>query len=259
MLLKNKTVVISGVGPGLGREIAAVALRDGANVVIGARRERQLHETAAALDPSGERIAHCATDITDPKQCQRLMQAAVDRFGGIDAVVQVAAFETVASSMETTSPDDWHRSFDTNVVASVEVVRAAATHLRTRGGGAVVLIGTQAMWLPQLPQLAYAASKGALLSAMYYLVKELGRDRIRVNMVVPTWMWGPPVQMYVKWQSQERGVSGDAIVREIADRMPLGEIPADEDVAEAVIFFCSDRARMITGQTLMVNAGELTR
>jgi NAD(P)-dependent dehydrogenase (short-subunit alcohol dehydrogenase family) len=94
---------------------------------------------------------------------------------------------------------------------------------------------------------------------MYHMARELGPDRIRVNMVVPTWMWGPPVQAYVKWQAQERGVAEEAVVSEITANMPLGEIPADEDVAEAIVFFCSDRARMITGETLMVNAGELLR
>jgi NAD(P)-dependent dehydrogenase (short-subunit alcohol dehydrogenase family) len=65
--------------------------------------------------------------------------------------------------------------------------------------------------------------------------------------------------MYARWQAKERGVSEDEIVAEITADMPLGEIPADEDVAEAVLFLCSDRSRMITGQSLMVNAGELMR
>ncbi len=72
-------------------------------------------------------------------------------------------------------------------------------------------------------------------------------------------MWGPPVEAYVKWQAGERGVAEEVIIGEITANMPLGEIPADEDVAEAVIFFCSDRARMITGEKLLVNAGELLR
>ena len=76
-------------------------------------------------------------------------------------------------------------------------------------------------------------------------------------MAVPTWMWGPPVQMYVKWQAKERGISEEEMIAEITARMPLGEIPADEDVAESILFFCSDRARMITGETLLVNAGEI--
>ena len=81
--------------------------------------------------------------------------------------------------------------------------------------------------------------------------------RIRVNTVVPTWMWGPPVEGYVKAEAEQRGISVDAVVQEITDRFCIPEIPADEDVAEAVVFLASDRARMITGQYLMVNSGEL--
>jgi NAD(P)-dependent dehydrogenase (short-subunit alcohol dehydrogenase family) len=171
----------------------------------------------------------------------------------------VAAFETAASQLDNTPEKVWSNSFETNVVGASYMVRAAAPLLKQRGGGSIVLIGTQSMWLPQLPQLAYASSKGALLSAMYYMAKELGPDKIRVNMVVPTWMWGPPVQMYAKWQAAQRKVTEQEIVDEITANMPLGEIPTDDDVAESVIFFCSDRSRMITGQSLMVNAGELMR
>jgi NAD(P)-dependent dehydrogenase (short-subunit alcohol dehydrogenase family) len=259
MLLQGKTVVVSGVGPGLGKEIAAAALRDGANVVIGARTEPKLKDLASELEPSGTRIAYHRVNIKERADCDALMQTAMDRFGGVDAIVQVAAFELISSTLDGTSAAEWHQSLETNVIGSVQIVQAAAPLLRGRGGGAIVLIGTQAMYRPQLPQMAYAASKGALLSAMYYMTKELGPDKIRVNMVVPTWMWGPPVQVYVRWQAQERGVPEDEIVRDITSSMPLGEIPPDEAVADAVIFLCSDRARMITGQTLLVNAGELMR
>lgn len=259
MLLHDKTVVISGVGPGLGKEIAAAALRDGARVVLGARTEDKLKRIASELDPSGQRVGYRRTDITDPAQCEALMQVAAERFGAVDAVVQVAAFELTSSALSTTSADQWHNSFETNVLGPTRIVQAAVPHLQARGGGAIVFIGTQAMWKPQLPQLAYGASKGALLSAMYYMAQELGAQKIRVNMVVPTWMWGPPVEMFVNWQAQERGVPAEEVVRGIAANMPLGEIPPDESVADAVIFFCSDRARMITGQSLLVNAGELMR
>ena len=95
-----------------------------------------------------------------------------------------------------------------------------------------------------------------MVTAMYYMAQELGPDRIRVNTVVPTWMWGPPVQGYVNLMASKENVSKDEIIAGITKDMPLGEIPKDEDVAEAVLFLASDRARMITGQHLMVNAGE---
>ena len=138
-------------------------------------------------------------------------------------------------------------------------MQAAAPALKRSGGGSVVLIGSQSMYLPLIDQIGYAASKGALLTAMFHLAKEFGPDRIRVNTVVPSWMWGPPVQMYVDWQASDRGVSSDDVKAEIEAGIPLGEIVADEDVANAVAFLLSDRARMITGQSLLVNGGELMR
>ncbi len=94
---------------------------------------------------------------------------------------------------------------------------------------------------------------------MYYLADELGKERIRVNMVVPSWMWGPPVQGFVKMRAKGENVSEEAIVNEITSKIPLGEIVPDEDVAEAALLLASDRARSITGQALMVNGGELMR
>jgi NAD(P)-dependent dehydrogenase (short-subunit alcohol dehydrogenase family) len=260
MILKDKVVVVVGVGPGLGRECARVALRDGARVVIAARNEEKLRKAAEELDPSGERVAHAAVDVSDPARCAALFETAAKRFGGVDAAVNVAALDTVMGSLETTAPDDWRRALDVNVVGNVNVARAAIPHFAARGGGSLVLIGSQSMWLPAvLPQIAYASAKGALVTAMVHMAKELGPKQIRVNMVVPTWMWGPPVEGYVRWQSQARSIPPEQVIGEITANMPLGEIPADEDVAEAVAFFCSDRSRRITGETLMVNAGELFR
>jgi NAD(P)-dependent dehydrogenase (short-subunit alcohol dehydrogenase family) len=260
-VLDGKVVVVAGVGEGLGKEVARLALRDGGQVVLAARSADKLDAIARELDPDGKRVLVCPTDILDFASCERLVAVAVERFGGVDAVVNVAALDTLFGTLESTPDEDWKRAFETNVVGTLHVVRAAVPSLKARGGGSVVLVGSRSQWFPpDNHQIAYASSKGALLSAMYHLVHELGPDRIRVNMVVPTWMWGPPVEMYVKWQSSQRKVSEQQVIDEITAGMPLGdEIPADEDVAEAIVFFCSDRARMITGETLQVHAGELLR
>ncbi|HEX7097380.1 MAG TPA: SDR family oxidoreductase [Acidimicrobiales bacterium] len=259
MILEGKTIIVSGVGPGLGLEIARVSLRDGANVVLGARNEEKLQKLAAELDPSGTRVAYCRTDITSAEQCEALVATAVDRFGGVDGLAQVAALDAIFGGVRDTPESDWLAAFTTNVLGPANLVRMVAPRLAERGGGGIVLIGSQSMYLPQVQQIAYASSKGALMSAMYYMAKELGPDRIRVNTVVPTWMWGPPVQGYVAMTAKQQGVSEDDIVNGITVNMPLGEIPADEDVAETVVFLLSDRARMITGQSIFVNAGELMR
>jgi len=260
MILEGKTIVITGVGPGLGGETARLALRDGANIVIAARKQERLEAFAAELDEP-DRVLAIPTDITDPAACGALVEAGVARFGGIDALAQVAARDAVMGTLAESNADDFRACFDTNVVGSLNAVEAVRPALEARGGGAVVLTGSQSMSLPvgAMPQIAYATSKGALQTATYHLADELGPDRIRVNLVVPTWMWGPPVEMFVDWKSGERDVPREQVIGEITDNMSLDEIPADEDVAEAIVWLCSDRARMITGQTLMVNAGELKR
>jgi len=259
MILENKTLIVSGVGAGLGREVARLALRDGARIAIGARTESVLASTAKDLDPSGERVAWRRTDIAKPDDCEALAALAVERFGGIDALVQVAAYENVFGGLQDTDFEKWRRAYDTNVLGALTLIRAVAPRMKAGGGGSVVLVGSQSMYEPQLPQAGYAASKGGLLSAMYYLADELGPDRIRVNMVVPSWMWGPPVQAFVKMRAKAEGREEQTVVDEITARIPLGEIVPDEDVAEAALLLASDRARSITGQSLLVNGGEMMR
>jgi NAD(P)-dependent dehydrogenase (short-subunit alcohol dehydrogenase family) len=259
MILEDRTLLVSGVGTGLGGEIARLALRDGARVVLAARTESVLEATARELDSSGERVAYAPADIRSAEDCEALTALALERFGSIDAMVQVAAYQAAFGGLHDTNFEEWRQAYETNVLGSLTLIRAIAPRMKSAGGGSLVLIGSQAMYQQQLPQAGYAASKGALLSAMYYLAHQLGADRIRVNMVVPSWMWGPPVEAFVKMRAKTEGVAKEAIVDGIASRIPLGEIVPDEDVAEAALFLASDRARSITGQTLMVNGGELMR
>ncbi|MSO79763.1 MAG: SDR family oxidoreductase [Acidimicrobiia bacterium] len=106
-------------------------------------------------------------------------------------------------------------------------------------------------------QGGYATSKGALLAAAQVLAKELGPHGIRVNSIVPGWMWGPNVEMYFSMMEKQTGKSTQDSYDEIASQIPLGEIPPDEDCANAAVFFASDMSSVITGQALDVNGGEV--
>lgn len=257
MLLNGKTVIVSGVGPGLGGAIARCALRDAANVVIAARNAKKLDAIATELDASGARVAAHAFDITSADACDGLVAFAEERFGGVDALIQVAALDAAFGTLETTTPEAWRSVMEVNVIGSTQLCRCVVPAMKRRGGGAIVLIGSQSYnHPPDLAQLAYASSKGALISAMYQMAVELGPAKIRVNTVIPTWMWGPPVQGYVTWQAKEQGRSEAEIIEHIAQRFPMREIPPDDDVAEVAVLFASDRMRMVTGQSLRVDAGE---
>ncbi|MEU6688163.1 SDR family oxidoreductase [Streptomyces sp. NPDC046832] len=259
-LLAGKTVVVSGVGAGLGRQVAAAVVRDGGRAVLGARTEASLAKTAVEVDPGGTRTAYRVTDIRDGAQCEALAGLARERFGGIDAVVHVAALDGYFGGLEDADFESWRTVLDVNLLGTLRMTRACLPSLR-QGGGSVVFIGTQsAVAAPsQVRQAAYAASKGALTSAMYSLARELGPHRIRVNTVLPGWMWGPPVQAYVQFAAQSEGVPEEAVLERLTGRMALPELATDADVADAAVFLASDRARSITGQSLLVNAGELMR
>jgi NAD(P)-dependent dehydrogenase (short-subunit alcohol dehydrogenase family) len=257
MLLENSTVLITGVGTGLGRECALAARREGADVVIAARSTDTLDTIADEVDPTGDTVLAHPTDIGDPDACATLVAAAIERFGRVDALVQVAAYDNAWGGVFDMHDDQWRRAFDTNVLGSLNIVRALAPSMRDAGGGSIVLIGSQSMFLPHLPQAGYAASKAALLSTTYHLADELGPDNIRVNMVVPSWMMGPPVQLLIDYRSKTEGKSPEQVVDDIAGDFPLGRMTGDDEVADVVTFFCSSLAKAVTGQHLLVNAGEL--
>ncbi len=257
MLLEGKTVLVTGVGPGLGREVALAAARDGANVVLAARREESLTAVAEEIDPDGKRVAHASTDITDGEQVAALVALATERFGTIDGICQVAAQDRIFGGVETTTQEQWDDVLGVNIKGTMNVVRAALPALRQQGGS-VVIIGSTSMFKPTtgMPQLAYGVSKGALRSATYYLADELGPDRIRVNLVAPGWMMGPPVEMYISGMAGWKKVPEDEVRADLESRMALPELATDGDVAETCVFLLSDRAKGITGQSLLVNAGE---
>ncbi len=171
----------------------------------------------------------------------------------------MAAYENVWGGLYDLRFEAWRKAFETNVLGALTVLRPVATAMKAGGGGSVVLIGSQSMFQPALPQSGYAASKGALLSAMYYLADELGADNIRCNMVVPSWMWGPNVEMYVNGTAANQGVEPAEVLEGIVGKFPLRRMTEDGEVADVAVFFASDYAKAVTGQHLMVNSGEMMR
>ncbi|WP_199550933.1 SDR family oxidoreductase [Streptomyces sp. N35] len=260
MLLQGKTVIVSGVGAGLGQQVAAAVVRDGGNAVLGARTEANLAKSAAEIDPDGKHTAYKATDITDERQCEALAALAVEKFGRLDAVIHVAAWDSYFGGLQDADFETWTGVINTNLLGTLRMTRACLPALKERGGS-VVIVGTQSSIASptQVKQAAYAASKGALTSTMYSLAREIGPDRIRVNTVLPGWMWGPPVEAWVQFTAVTEGAPEDEVKKRLTSRMALPDLATDGDVADACVFFASDRARAIPGQQLVVNAGEIMR
>jgi NAD(P)-dependent dehydrogenase (short-subunit alcohol dehydrogenase family) len=257
--LEGRTVIISGVGEGLGRETALVAAREGANVVLGARTESTLAAVAEEAEAAGAKAAFRRTDIAQPADCQAIVDLALETFGQVDALINIAAMDAVFGGVEAAGDfSEWKQLFDVNLYGSMTITRCALPALE-RTGGSVVFVSSQTQHHPpvQALQMAYAASKGAITGAMRHLMQEVGPRGIRVNEVAPGWMWGPPVESYVQYAAKQRGVDPAVVLEELTANMALRRMATDGEVAEALCFFASPRAGGITGQTLLINAGEI--
>jgi len=257
MLLKDKVGIVSGVGPGFGKEIALAFAREGSDLVLGARTESYLAEVQAEVEGLGLRARYAPTDITDQAQCDRLVQTAIDEFGRVDVLVNNAFAADVFQLFEDVDLDAWRRIVDVNLFGSLQLTKSVIPVMKDQGGGSIVFVNSMIVRKILPLQGGYATSKGALLTAAHVLAKELGPYKIRVNSIVPGWMWGPSVQGYFALMEKQTGKSVQDQYDEIASQIALGLIPTDDDCANAAVFFASDLSSVITGQALDVNGGEV--
>ena len=256
-LLAGKVCVVSGVGPGLGRQAARALAAHGGDLVLAARRQANLERVLAEVHALGARAIAVPTNIVDEDACASLMAAAAEEFGGIDVLVNNAFRPDVFQSFEEVDLTLWRKIMDVNVFGSLQMTRTALPYFRERGGGSVVMVASIVARQPQPGQGGYAVSKGALLTATRVLAYELGPSNVRVNAVVPGWMAGPSVDIYIDMTSTGRGVEPQVVVDELNARVPLGRIPSDEDVAGSIVYLASDLSAAMTGQALDTNGGEI--
>jgi NAD(P)-dependent dehydrogenase (short-subunit alcohol dehydrogenase family) len=256
MLVADKVAIVTGVGAGLGKAAALALAREGATVALVARTESRLEEVASEIAAQGGRALVVPGSVAKPEACARVAETVANELGGIDIVVNSAFRGDKSEPFESADLTLWRKVFDVNLWGPLELTQACVPAMQARGGGSVVNIASMSARLIRPNDGGYSTSKGALLTATKSMAMDLAPYKIRVNAVVPGWIKGPNVQMYIDWQVSERGITPDEAVAEITKNIPLGEIPPQEDIAEAIVFFASDMARMITGQALDVNGGE---
>lgn len=259
MLLKNKVIVISGVGPGLGQALARIAAEEGALVVLGARNRGYLDEVGQTIVQSGGRAIAVGCDVSDPAQCRALAETAAgaSASGRIHGLVNSAYQHGAWSFVEDADEAGWSGLFDVNCLGALRMTKACLPYLK--GDGAVVNVSTMATVRPfggeHGMEMGYAAAKGALNTLAKYMAADLGRHGIRVNSCRMGWIHGTPVQDYIDGQVQSGRAEAD-VVGEITRDIPLGLIPPQDDCARAVLMLLSDYARVVTGASLDVNGGQ---
>lgn len=255
-MLDGEVVLITGVGPGLGSKLAARAAAEGAKVVMAARSTQVMDQVSKDIAAAGGHSLGVPCDVRRQDDVDRLVDAAVERFGTITGLVNSAYGHAGFADLLDTPEKAIRRSMDIILFGALNVTRAVVPHMKAAGGGSVVNIGTMATRKPLRGEGGYAVAKAATAAATRFLALELGEHRIRVNQAVMGWMDGPGVQFYLTMTAQQRGVSEQQVYDEIAGRIPLGRIPTDDACAGAVLYLLSRNASEVTGATVDVNGGE---
>jgi NAD(P)-dependent dehydrogenase (short-subunit alcohol dehydrogenase family) len=254
-LLDDKVVLVSGVGPGLGRSLALRSAVAGADVVLAARTESTLRAVAEEVEGLGRKALVVPTDITDAASVTGLVDRALAAYGRVDALLNSAFYHPPREDLLSAGADSMRSSYEINVLAAVTLVQRLAPAL-IASRGAVVLINSMVI-RNRLPGFgAYRMNKAALLAAARGLSVELGPRGVRVNSVAPGYIWADKVRGYFGRIAENRGVSAQQVYDEVAGNVDLRRLPEPDEIADAAVFLASDLARAITGQCLDVNCGE---
>lgn len=256
MLLKDEVIVVSGVGPGLGRGLALRCAAAGADVVLAARTGRRLTEVAKEVAALGRRAVTVETDITDEAACRRLVDRTLDALGRVDGLVNNAFAIPPLTDLAEVDLAAVRVAFETNVFAALRLTRLFAPALAAAGGGSVVMINSAVLRHSRRTFGAYKMSKAALLALAQSLSTELGPRGVRVNTVAPGYIWADSLKWYFDYLAGERGVSAQEVYDETAATIDLRRLPEPDEIADAVVFMLSPLARAVTGQCLDVNGGE---
>ncbi|WP_036495165.1 SDR family oxidoreductase [Nocardia sp. BMG111209] len=252
-MLDDKVVVVSGVGPGLGRSVCRAAAEAGAKVVLAARTESRLRDVAAELAPAQTLVV--PTDITDDAAVANLVDRAVDSFGRVDALVNNAFAVPSMKPLERTDFQQIRDSLDLTVLGGLRMTKAFTPAL-AESRGAVVMINSMVLRHSEPRYGSYKLSKAALLAMSQTLATELGGKGIRINSVAPGYIWDDQLKWYFAEVAKKYGITAEQVYEQTASRSDLKRLPEPDEIARAVVFLASDWASAITGQTLDVNCGE---
>jgi NAD(P)-dependent dehydrogenase (short-subunit alcohol dehydrogenase family) len=253
--LRDRVAVITGASEGIGRAAAASLGREGANVVVCARRAEVLRQAAASVaEDTGAQVVPVSADVSRPQDVQRVIQMAVERFGRLDILVNNAGTSR-ASGFEANSDEDWQDDLDLKLFAAIRSVRAALPHLRQAGGGSIVNILNLGAKQPGAASLPTSVSRAAGMALTKALSKELAPDNIRVNAVLIGLIKSG--QHERRWRASGSPGSLDAFYTEHARQraIPLGRYGEAQEAGDLIAFLCSGRAAYITGTAINLDGG----
>jgi 3-oxoacyl-[acyl-carrier protein] reductase len=246
--LQDKVAVVTGGSRGIGRAAVECFAQLGAKVVVNYVRDDGAAVAAVSqANAAGVDALAVQADIAHPDQAQRLIDAAVARFGRVDFLVCNAGIWEGAS-VDEMSEQVWDRTIDLNLKGTWAVCRAAVPAMKRQSFGRIVIVSSTAGQRGEANVSNYAASKGGQIAFTKSLAAELGPFGINVNSVAPGWVY---TDMCADVFADEK------FRRSIEDQIPVGRVAAPEDIARPIVFLCSEWARHINGEILNVNGGSV--
>ena len=254
-LLKDRVVVISGVGPALGTTLARRCAEEGADVILAARTVERLEDVAGQVRALGRRALAVGTDITDEAQVANLVSTSMSEFGKVDVLINNAFRVPSMKPFAKTSFEHIRETVELTVLGALRLIQGFTPAL-TESKGSVVNVNSMVVRHSDPKQGAYKLAKSALLAMSQSLASELGEAGIRVNSILPGYIWGGTLQSYFEHQAGKYGTTVDEIYKAAAANSDLKKLPTEDEVASAILFMASDLSSGITGQTLDVNCGE---
>lgn len=245
--LRGKVAIITGGDSGIGRAVALAFAREGADIVISYLTEHEdAEETKRVVVEAQRRCVLVEGDIQDFEHCRALVNSTLETFGHLDILVNNAAFQMSHPSFEEISPEELDRTFRTNIYAMFYLCQAAAKSMKP--GSCIINVASIQAYQPSPHILAYATTKGAIVTFTKGLAQELASKGVRVNVVAPGPVWTP---LIVATMPKEK-------IETFGQKTPLGRAAQPAELAPSFVFLASNDSSYVTGETIGVTGGEIT-
>lgn len=252
--LQGKVAVVAASSGGLGKATARVFAREGAGVVINGRRADVLRQTAEELRAAnGVQVEEVVGDVTVPEDCRRLIEVAIERFGRIDALVTNAGGPP-AKRFEDVDGDDWDNAYRLTLSSVIHLVKHALPHL-CAAEGAVVSIGSYVVKQPDPVMTLSNTFRTGVVGLMKTLAADYAAHHVRFNSVGPGLIMTDRQVQLTEGQSARESIPYKEALERRQAGVPLGRFGTPEELANVVVFLCSDAAAYVTGQTILVDGG----
>ncbi len=256
--LAGKTVIVTGGASNVGRGIVLAFAREGSNIVIADIDEVQGQKTAELARKQDGKVLVLKTDVTNPEQCQAMVERTLDEFGRLDVLVNCVGWIYDRLFIEK-SREEWVKEVDTNYWSVINCVRAVIDHMIAQKSGKIISLASDAGKVGEYREAVYAGAKAAVIAFSKSLAREVGRYGVNINVLCLGTV--PPaneeeIGAESMWRSGGLFYKMTAEVKEkMAKAYPLRRLGRAEDVANAVVFLASDVAGWITGQAISVDGG----